>query len=79
MSERIRNRQNNTNCKNYCPVMPVFNETSYSLNQSNTLRLAGLILNNKKKPVVVYDPVNSLGGRSGSIGGIRALPKNSFA
>jgi hypothetical protein len=78
MSERIRKRQNNTNCKNYCPILPVFSETTNSINQSNTLRLAALIKNNKKRPVIVNMPVNALGGRSGSLGGLRGIPKNSL-
>jgi len=78
MSERIRKRQNNTNCKNYCPILPVFNETTSSINQSNALRLAKLIQNNKKKLNIVNQPVNMLGGRAGNLGGLRGLPKNSL-
>ena len=78
MSERIRLRQNNTNCKNYCPILPVFNETNNSLNQSNALRLVALIKNNKKKLAIVNQPVNVLGGRAGNLGGMRAIPKNTL-
>jgi len=78
MSERIKKRQNNTNCKNYCPILPVFNETSNSINQSNALRLAALIQNSKKRPIIVTQSVNALGGRSGSLGGLRGIPKNSL-
>ena len=78
MSERIRLRQNNTNCKNYCLISPVFNETNNSLNQSNALRLVALIKNNKKKLAIVNQPVNALGGRAGNLGGMRAIPKNTL-
>jgi len=81
MSERIKQKQNNSNCGNEgkkCPTPPIFSKTSYSLNQSNALRLAKLIINNRKKPQIVYVDVNSLGGSSGSLGGARALPKNKL-
>lgn len=49
MSERFLRRKNNSNCKDYCPIAPVFKNTEHTIVQSNAIRLSKLILNNKKK------------------------------
>ena len=82
MSEANKRRINASICgmkNNLCPPKPIFKETSHTINQSNALRLSYQIINNKKKPSIVYRSVNQYGGRTGSLGGFRGLPKNSFA
>lgn len=89
MSSSIKNRINNDPCKTgafvngdynkkICPEKPIFSNSNTQFNQSNALRLSKQILNNKKKPIIVYRSVNEYGGRSGSIGGYRGPIKNSF-
>ncbi len=79
MSERFLRRKNNTNCENYCPIAPVFKNTQHTIVESNAIRLSKLILNNKKKPEIVYSSVNRFGGRGGNYGGFRGIPRNSMA
>jgi hypothetical protein len=81
MSEVTKKYATNSNCgseNKLCPPAPIFTNTSNTLNQSNTIRLGRKIINAKHKPLIVNDPVNILGGRSGSTGGFRGFPRNTF-
>ena len=81
MSEVTKKYASNSNCGSegkLCPPAPIFSNTSHTLNQSNALRQARKIINARHTPLIVNEPVNILGGRSGSTGGFRGFPRNTF-
>ena len=81
MSEALRKYKSSSLCGNQnkiCPEKPIFSNNSLTKNQSNALRLGHLIVTSKKKPEIISADVNRFGGRSGSIGGFRGLPRNNL-
>jgi hypothetical protein len=81
MSEAIKRFRSSSSCGNrgkICPEKAIFSDNSLTKNQSNALRLGQLILTSKKKPEIVNKKVNIFGGRHGSIGGFRGLPRNTL-